>query len=334
MNKDENIEDELAGDQSEFSEEALPEPDELDDLDADDSDESDDMEHDWEEDDQWRRAADSKLTILPDDLDEGELEEIEDLHENASENMRTILITGASGNIAMKLRDAWEGIYDLILIDSMADPEDPDVIQADLSVWDQEWVDLFAEVDTVVHLAGNRDEFSPWHDLADPNIDGFANVLNAAVLNEVERFVFASSNHVMGGYREIDDLPITTDLPPRPDSPYGGTKLMGERLGKSAAEAYGLTFIALRLGWIQDGGNVPQTLPDEWNRQLWLSNEDALQLFECAVEADLEDCPFLIVNGMSNNSGMRWDLSTAAEWLGYQPEDDAYTVIDDQSDVV
>lgn len=279
-----------------------------------------------------RRTTD-KLIILPDDLDEGELEEIELLHEQP-ETPRTILITGASGNIGSKLREAWEGIYDLILIDTEGDPDDPDIIEADLSVWDQEWVDLFAEVDTVIHLAGNRDEFAQWHDLADPNMDVFSNVLNAAVLNEVERFIFASSNHVMGGYREIEDLPITTDLPPRPDSPYGGTKLMGERMGKSAAEAYGVVFLALRLGWVQDGPNAPQSLPDEWSRQMWLSNEDMIQLFECSIEADLEDCQFLIVNGMSNNNGMRWDLTTAMEWLEYQPEDDAYAVIDDTTDVV
>lgn len=343
-----NIEPEPRDSDEKLTPDDLIEADHLDDLDLLDDEEDEDGEgddeddfeddegsadHDWEEDDQWRRSADARLNILPDDLDEGEIEEIEELHADLGENTRTILITGASGNIAMKLREAWEDLYDLILIDSVADPDDPDVIQADLSVWDQEWVDLFAEVDTVIHLAGNRNEFSTWQDLADPNLDGYANVLNAAILNEVERFIFASSNHVMGGYREIDDLPITTDLPPRPDSPYGGTKLMGERLGKSAAEAYGLTFIGLRLGWIQDGDNIPQTLPDEWNRQLWLSNEDALQLFECAVEADLENCHYLIVNGMSNNSGMRWDLSSTNEWLGYQPEDDAFAVLDDASDV-
>lgn len=67
---------------------------------------------------------------------------------------------------------------------------------------------------------------------------------------------------------------------------------------------------------------------------MWLSNEDMIQLFECSIEADLEDCQFLIVNGMSNNNGMRWDLTTAMEWLEYQPEDDAYAVIDDTTDVV
>jgi hypothetical protein len=27
---------------------------------------------------------------------------------------------------------------------------------------------------------------------------------------------------------------------------------------------------------------------------------------------------------MSRNQGMRWDLAESTEWLGYEPEDDAY----------
>ncbi len=288
----------------------------------------------WEPEDEWRSAADSSLVILSEDLTEAELEEIEELAAEFGESCRSVLITGARGNIARKLRDAWEDLYDLILLDIEEDPDDPEIIQADLSVWDQRWVDLFVGVDTVVHLAGNRDEFSGWQELADPNLDAFANVLNAAVLNEVERFVFASSNHVMGGYREIEDIPITVHLPPKPDSPYGATKLVGERMGKSAAEAFGMSFVALRLGWIQDGANLPETLHDEWSRQMWLSNDDLVQLFESAIEADLGDCRFLVLNGMSDNDGMRWDLSPTVEWLDYQPEDDAFASADDAADEV
>ncbi|MCY2932660.1 MAG: NAD(P)-dependent oxidoreductase [Planctomycetota bacterium] len=296
--------------------------------------ESPDQAKAWEIDEEWRGAADSALKILSDDDDDEEFDDLEELEEGQTATIRTILITGACGNIARKLRDAWEDIYDLVLIDAVVDDNDPDVIQADLSVWDQNWVDLFADVDTVIHLAGNRDEFSAWHELAAPNIDAFANVLNAAILNEVERFIYASSNHVMGGYRDIEEIPITSDLPPKPDSPYGGTKLMGERLGKASADAFGMTFLAIRIGWIQDGINDPETLPDEWARMMWLSNDDMIQLFECAVEADLGDREFLIVNGMSNNSGMRWDLGPANEWLGFQPEDDAFASLDDTTDLV
>jgi hypothetical protein len=85
-----------------------------------------------------------------------------------------------------------------------------------------------------------------------------------------------------------------------------------------------MTFIALRLGWVQRGENRPATLPDEWSRALWLSDADLVRLFEGAVESDVDDRDFLVVNGMSKNRGMRWDLSEAGEWLGYEPRDDAF----------
>jgi nucleoside-diphosphate-sugar epimerase len=128
----------------------------------------------------------------------------------------------------------------------------------------------------------------------------------------------------MGQYRELGDMPITPELPPRPDGPYGASKLVGERLGRSLSQAFDVTFIALRIGWNQPGANRPETLPDAWSRGLWLSNGDLVRLFECAVEAELDGTSFLVVNAMSNNRGMRWDISKTSERLGYSPEDDAY----------
>ena len=158
-----------------------------------------------------------------------------------------------------------------------------------------------------------------------PNLDSLANVFHASALAGVERVIFASSNHVMGEYQHLGDGPITVDLTPRPDGPYAVTKLVGERLGRSLARAFDLTFIAIRLGWIQEGKNRPETLPHEWARMMWLSNADLIRLFDCAVEAEIEDRLYVLVNGMSRNHGMRWDLSDAAELLGFLPEDDAFT---------
>jgi nucleoside-diphosphate-sugar epimerase len=198
------------------------------------------------------------------------------------------------------------------------------MIVADLAELDDEWITHFHGVDTVIHLAANPNEFASWEELERPNLDTLANVFHASALAGVERLIFASSNHAMGGYRDRDETPITVDLPPLPDGPYGATKLMGERLGKSLARAFDITFIALRLGWIQHGANRPETLPDEWARAMWLSNADLVRLFESAVESDLDDRTFVVVNGMSNNRGMRWDLRPSAEQLGFDPKDDAY----------
>ncbi|WP_435007600.1 NAD-dependent epimerase/dehydratase family protein [Tundrisphaera lichenicola] len=258
------------------------------------------------------------LPILYDDETE------DDPEEGLEDEVRTVLITGASGNIGKKLRAAWDDAYDLILIDREADPDDPEVVAADLSVYDEEWLALFHGADTVIHLAATPDEHSSWEDLVGPNLDAACNVFHASALAGVERVVFASSNHAMGGYRDLGDIDITVDLPPRPGNPYGAAKLMVERLGKSLSGIYEMTFVALRLGWVQRGKNRPETLPDEWNKELWLSDGDMVRLFDRAVEADLGDRSFVIVNGMSNNHGTRWDLASSFESIGFAPKDDAF----------
>jgi NAD+ dependent glucose-6-phosphate dehydrogenase len=246
-----------------------------------------------------------------------------DDEEGPEDPPRLVLITGASGNIGRKLRAAWEPSYDLVLLD--LDPrDDPGVIAADLADADAGWIEHFHGVDVVVHLAANPNEFASWEEVERPNLDALANVLHAAALAGVDRVIFASSNHAMGGYRDLGDGPITVDLPPLPDGPYGATKLVGERLGKSLAHAFDITFIALRIGWVQSGENRPATLPDDWARSIWLSNADLVRLFTRAVEAELDDGEFVVVNGLSRNRGTRWSLAEAADWLGYDPADDAW----------
>lgn len=259
------------------------------------------------------------LPILPSETPEEE----EDLQEEPLDERRLILITGASGNIGRKLRAAWTDTYELILLDR--DPgDDPDVVAADLSNPDEGWIEYFQGVDTVVHLVAGPDESAAWEELEGPNLDALFNVGHAATLAGVERFVFASSVHAIGGYRDLGVNPITVELPPRPDGPYGETKLAGERFGKSLAQLFDITFVALRLGNVQRGENRPETLTDDWARSLWLSNGDLVRVFTRAVEAELDPGDFIVLFGLSNNRGMRWKLSEAAEWLGYVPNDDAW----------
>jgi NAD+ dependent glucose-6-phosphate dehydrogenase len=277
-------------------------------------------------DDDDTRHSDA-LPILYDDEDEDHDEGAlgPELDEDLiGDEPRTILITGACGNIGRKLRAAWDDIYDLVLVDINPGLDDSEVVAADLSEFEEDWISLFHGVDTVVHLAATPKEHSTWEELVAPNLDAVHNVFLAAALAGVERIVFASSNHAMGGYRNLGDIAITVELPPRPGNPYGAAKLMAERLGKSLSGVFDMTFVALRLGWVQSGENRPETLPDEWNRELWLSNGDLVRLFDRAVEADLGDRSFVVVNGMSKNHGSRWDLSDSFESIGYVPKDDSF----------
>jgi arylformamidase len=250
-------------------------------------------------------------------------------------NPRCVLITGASGNLGRKLRDHLAGQYELRLLDR--DPRgDPAVTAADLSTWG-DWADLFRGADVVFHFAADPEAYRAWPDLVGPNVDALVHAYQAAAAGGVRRFVFASSNHVMGGYQDEPGVRLGPNTPPRPglrytvdgvprdSTAYGSAKLFGERLGKCYAESHGMETVAVRIGWVLRGGpNEPGRLPrerGEWFRLMWLSDRDYLHLMDRCLLADLPE-KFVVVNGMSANGGMPWDLEPARRVLGYDPQDD------------
>jgi nucleoside-diphosphate-sugar epimerase len=193
------------------------------------------------------------------------------------------------------------------------------------------------------------------------------NLVSAAASAGVRRVVFASSNHVMGRYKDpplADGLgpgQLTTALTPGPGTrwtvkgepvdgvAYAASKLMGERACLAAAAASGgaLTAVAVRIGWCQPGENRAQTLnttgvpgsedgPPEppsreltWFRAMWLSNRDFAQLMTRALAADPAGWPGpgIVVNGMSANAGMPWDIGATRQLLGYEAQDDVWRAL-------
>jgi uronate dehydrogenase len=250
--------------------------------------------------------------------------------------VKTVLITGAAGNLGAKLRHHLEGRYELRLLD--IDPRgDAAILRADLGRWNTGWVERFRGADAVVHLAADPTAHQTWPNLLGPNVDAVVNVFLASAAGGVRRVVYASSNHVLGGYLDDPEPRLTTEVPPRPgahyasageardSTAYGSAKLFGERVGKCFAEAHpGLTVVAVRIGWVRPGANRPEEVPVErgpWFRLMWLSNRDYCQLMERCLRADLPG-PFAVVNGMSANTGTRWDLEGTRRLLGYEPQDD------------
>jgi nucleoside-diphosphate-sugar epimerase len=246
-----------------------------------------------------------------------------------------VLITGAAGNIGGKLRRHLEGRYPLRLLDR-APAGDRAIVGADLALWG-DWVEQFRDVGTLFHFAADPTAQQPWSNLLAPNVDALINVFHAAVRQGVRRIVYASSNHVMGGYKDLPEpFLLTTDLSPLPgahytvegqardSTPYAAAKLFGERLGKALAEQHGLSFLAVRLGWVRPGDNLARDIPadrGDWFRLMWLSNRDHAQLMERCLLADVP-VRFAIVHGMSANTGMRWDLESTRRLIGYNPVDD------------
>jgi len=234
--------------------------------------------------------------------------------------MTTVLITGAAGNLGTKLRRHFSSLgWSLRLLDARS--ADPDVQTADLSRWDDAWASQFRDVDAVVHFAADPSPRATWESTIRLNFDLTMNVFEAAARGSAKRLIFASSNWVVAGHR-FEDWPLTPETPPYPVNPYGISKLLGERLGRSYSDRWNLSVICFRIGYCQRGENKPGTHMGWglWGQRMWLSDRDLCQGFEKAVAAP-STLRFAILNLMSRNDGMRWDLEPTRSAIGYVPLD-------------
>ena len=62
-----------------------------------------------------------------------------------------------------------------------------------------------------------------------------------------------------------------------------------------------------------------------WGQAMWLSNRGLCQAMERAVLA--EGLGFVVLNLMSDNPGMRWDIETTKQTIGYAPQDGVAPVL-------
>jgi UDP-glucose 4-epimerase len=110
-------------------------------------------------------------------------------------------------------------------------------------------------IDVIIHLAANT---GVGPSVENPRADCYANVigtfnyLEAARINGVPRFVFASSGAPAG---EVEP-PIHEELPPHPVSPYGASKLAGEGYCSAYMHSFGIDTVALRFGNVYGPGSV------------------------------------------------------------------------------
>lgn len=74
------------------------------------------------------------------------------------------------------------------------------------------------------------------------NLIGSVNLINESVKHEVKCFVFASSIAVYGA----GQVPMTEDMAPTPEDPYGVAKFSVELDLKSASEMFGLNYVIFR----------------------------------------------------------------------------------------
>jgi UDP-glucose 4-epimerase len=168
--------------------------------------------------------------------------------------MKSYLITGGCGFIGVNLTTrlvAQGGRVRILDNLSLGKREDVEPLGVDLQVGD---IRDFAAIrkacdgmDTVVHLAAHTRVVES---VTNPELNfeinaiGTMNVLRACRDAGVKKFIFASTGGAILGEQEP---PVHEGMVPRPVSPYGASKLVGEGYCSAFFGSYGLNTVALRF---------------------------------------------------------------------------------------
>lgn len=263
-----------------------------------------------------------------------------------------ILLTGAYGRVGTAIIDHLSGKekYQFTYLD-LEDPDSGpykefDTFVADVSDYKQ-IRPAFEDQDAVIHLAAIPTTEGKWPEVLSNNIIGMYNVLEATKEAGIKKFIFASTNHVVGMYERENapdiyhpdhKLKLDHTVSVRPDSLYGVSKAFGEDLGRFYSDNYDIQFYALRICSLRHKkynhpyGDAERGVDKgKWKRNseayknkvarmkaMWISRSDFAQLIEKCLED--ESVNFDIFYAVSNNDARWFDIDHARKVLGYKPE--------------
>ncbi|MFU8766463.1 MAG: NAD-dependent epimerase/dehydratase family protein [Candidatus Methanoperedens sp.] len=163
-----------------------------------------------------------------------------------------ILITGGLGQVGSYLCERFSDSNEVTVLDNFSNNLDNVELSHDIKIIrgdirDRSDVNApVSEADAIIHTAAQisvkRSTDDPIYD-ADNNISGTLNLLESARKQDTERFIYISSAAVYG---KPGNLPINEEHPTNPLSPYGLSKLTGEKYAMLYNSLYGLPVVCLR----------------------------------------------------------------------------------------
>jgi len=179
--------------------------------------------------------------------------------------MKTILITGAAGFIGSSLAEKLVDSHKIIGIDSFNDYYDPKIKRNNVEslnkhenfkiyegdIRDKDLISKIFndhDISCVIHLAaraGVRPSLEQPSLYMDVNITGTTNLLEATRLNDIKKFIFASSSSVYGALKKgpfHEEMDIT-----KTKSQYAASKVAGEVICRTYSSLYDIQTICLRF---------------------------------------------------------------------------------------
>ena len=274
--------------------------------------------------------------------------------------MKKILITGANGYVASRIIPHLEKKYELTLVDIEFNKKfNSKIIKMNLSDSSVEDIEKIVKGhQSIIHLAYIR----PDHERNSKNTNNELNsfdqenrnvimankIYKAALTQNIDRVVVASSNHAADWYEHHEihekklDL-VNTNMIPYSDNFYGWAKASYELLSLPYASGkFGrkIEFVHVRIGFPREIDESLQNNKFISNKNgegirnikrhlgAYISQNDLSDLFDKSLSAeeikgDLQDVPFLVVYGVSDNTRRFWSLESARKNLNFYPKDDS-----------
>ncbi len=153
------------------------------------------------------------------------------------------------------------------------------------------------------------------------NVSGLYNLLEAARVHEIKRFVHTSSGAVHTGYPLPPKTFLTHDLYPlKASSPYALTKLLQEEAARHYHEQYGMSIAAIRPWGIIDTDlmEAKDGIPVTGHYWGTIDRRDVASALVCALEA--EDIGYECFYVMATPGGrVATDVARTEERLGWKP---------------
>ena len=166
---------------------------------------------------------------------------------------RTVLITGGAGFIGSNVAALFlDNGYKVRIVDNLSTGHKKNIETLDVQFLEG---DIREEslmrqacqgADVVIHMAasvGRQKSLDNPKEDASVNLIGTTTVLEQSRKAGVSTVVYSSSAAIFG---ELADTPIAEDHPQNADSPYGVSKLAGEKQALCYAGLYGLKIVCLR----------------------------------------------------------------------------------------